>query len=112
MQAVLFQVCCAQVWLLLLVCAALHALMQTYTYDIRPIKDTSRSDNQLLLLGSSAVTAAQDAGTAAATTPHPLANPDSKNVHSFEVSCHNGGVAGQLSSPVHRNGAACDACTT
>lgn len=53
-------------------------IMQTYTYDIKPIKDTSRPEQKLVLLGSTASTGGHDTGSSATTE-------STDNIHSYEV---------------------------
>lgn len=53
---------------------------QTYTYDIKPIKDSSRPEQKLVLLGS---TASSEGPGATATASSTTSND---NIHSYEVS--------------------------
>lgn len=54
-------------------------IMQTYTYDIKAIKDTSRPEQKLVLLGSTASTGGHgDTGSSATTE-------STDNIHSYEV---------------------------
>jgi hypothetical protein len=54
--------------------------VQTYTYDIKPIKDNSRpSEQKLVLLGSTASSEGPVGGTTTSTAE------SSDNIHSYEV---------------------------
>jgi hypothetical protein len=55
---------------------------QTYTYDIKPIKDSSRPEQKLVMMGS---TASSEGGPMGGT--HSAGTADnSDNIHSYEVS--------------------------
>jgi hypothetical protein len=54
--------------------------LQTFTYDIKPIKDNSRpSEQKLVLLGSTASSEGPVGGTTTSTAE------SSDNIHSYEV---------------------------
>jgi hypothetical protein len=53
--------------------------VQTYTYDIKPIKDNSRTEHKLVMLGSTASSDAPGITMSTATTD------SSDNIHSYEV---------------------------
>lgn len=63
-----------------------HGCLQTYTYDIRPIKDNSMSQ-PLMVMNSNVASAAKhgmaDSVPEAAAT---MTTANGSNVHSFEVS--------------------------
>lgn len=70
-------------------CAAVHSCfvslwgcVQTYTYDIKPIKDNSRTEHKLVMLGSTASSDAPGITASIATTD------SSDNIHSYEVRPH------------------------
>lgn len=59
-------------------------IMQTYTYDIKPIKDNSRSEHSLLVLGSTASSSTSTGGSEGGAQ-QPSMNAEA-GVHSYEVS--------------------------
>jgi hypothetical protein len=59
-------------------------LLQTYTYDINPIRDTSRPETALMVLGST--TGTLQPQLAPNTLSHKNSSQKSAGVHSYEVS--------------------------
>lgn len=59
--------------------------VQTYTYDIKPIKDTSRPNEQKLVLLGSTASSEGPGGTVSTGTAD-----GSDNIHSYEVSADSG----------------------
>lgn len=59
-------------------------IMQTYTYDIKPIVDNSRADQNLLVLGDTAARSSGDTPSGGQLSSMSDSDP---GVHSFEVRC-------------------------
>jgi len=60
--------------------------LQTYTYDIRPIKDNSVSQPLMVMATNAAAPAKHDRGNTVPDAASSMTTANGSNVHSYEVS--------------------------